>query len=139
MIRIEQATDFSDQDIQILTAGLNANALKKRGHGPIESFAFFMRDEQNQIVGGCNGILYYGCLYIDQLWIDEQYRGQDYGTKLVHTAEEFAKSKGCLFSTLETMDWEALDFYKKLGYQQTAEQHGYFKDTVMYFLRKDFT
>lgn len=138
MIKIEQATEFTDADIQVLSAGLDANAKQKRGHDPVEHFAFFMRDDTNKIVGGCNGILYYGCLYIDQLWIDEKYRGADYGTELVTAAEDMARAKGCLFSTMETMDWEALEFYKKLGYRVTAEQRGYVRDTVMYYLRKDF-
>ena len=35
------------------------------------------------------------------------------------------------------MDWEALDFYKKLGYYVEFERHGYLKESVFYFLRKD--
>lgn len=138
MVKIEQATDYTDADIKILSKGLDTNAAEKRGHLAVEPFAFFMRDEKNNIVGGCNGIMYYGCLYIDQIWIDPKYRGQDFGTKLINAAEQMAKSKGCLFSTIETMDWEALDFYKKLGYELESEQHGYFKASVMYRLRKDF-
>jgi len=54
------------------------------------------------------------------------------------SAEALAKEKGCLFSTIDTMDWEALDFYKKLGYEVELERRGFAKDTVMYGLRKDW-
>ncbi|HSX20084.1 MAG TPA: GNAT family N-acetyltransferase [Gammaproteobacteria bacterium] len=138
MITIEQAIDINEADVKIINKGLDANAMQLRGQKPVEFFAFFMRDEKNQIVGGCSGFMYYGCLYLDQLWIDAQYRGQDYGSKLVRAAEQMAHSKGCTFSTTETMDWEGLDFYKKLGYYLESEQHGYTNDAVMYRLRKDW-
>ncbi len=132
-----ESNNFTSDDIKILTDGLDANAKQKRQHAPMEEFAFFMRDENDKIVGGCNGWLYYGCMYLEQLWIDEMYRGQNFGTKLVQAAEDLAKSKGCSFFTMETMDWEALDFYKKLGYRVEGEVRGYDKGTIMYQLRKD--
>lgn len=138
MITIEKAEEFTEADILILTRGLDANAKQKRGLPPMDFFAYFLRDDDNKIVGGCYSLIYYGCLYIDQLWIDEKFRGQDFGTKLVKAAEEYALSKGCLFSTMETMDWEALEFYKKLGYYKESEQHGYVNGIVMYRMRKDF-
>ena len=82
--------------------------------------------------------MYYGCLYIDHLWVDEKFRNQRLGTKLVQSAEDLAKQNGCLFSTIDTMDWQALDFYKKLGYEVELERHGYRDDTIMYSLRKDW-
>ena len=138
MLTIEPAHDCSDADIKILTQGLDTSAQKERGMPPVELFAFFLRDEKQKIAGGCNGFMYYGCLYIDQIWIDEAYRGQDYGTKLIFAAEDLARSKGCLFSTIETMDWQALDFYKKLGYYLESQQGGYINNSVMYRLRKDW-
>jgi ribosomal protein S18 acetylase RimI-like enzyme len=42
------------------------------------------------------------------------------------------------FSTVNTMDWEALDFYKKLGYEVEFERHGFLKDSIFYFLRKEY-
>lgn len=138
MLKLVYADNAESHDIQTLTNGLDANAKLKRGYPPVESFAIFLKDEQDKIVGGCNGLLYYGCLFIDQLWVDEVYRGQKYGTKLLLAAEKLGKDKGCLFSTLETMDWEALDFYKAQGYVVEMERHGYNDNVVMYLLRKDW-
>jgi len=36
-----------------------------------------------------------------------------------------------------TFDWEALDFYKKLGFYVEFERKGFDKNSVFYFLRKD--
>lgn len=133
---------FEFEDTSLLTRtlsnGIRDYAFEKKGLDPIESFALSLKDENNAIKGGSNGTLYYGCLYIDQLWVDKNYRSKGFGAKLMHTAENLGRERGCLFSTVNTMDWEALDFYKKLGYFVEFERKGYQKDSIFYFLRKDF-
>ena len=79
----------------------------------------------------------YGCLYIDQLWLKESLRHQGYGTELVKQAEQFGKKHHCVFAAVNTMDWEALAFYKKLGYAIEFERHGFFHNSVFYYLRKN--
>ena len=126
------------EDIQILGNGILEFARQKKGHGPIEFFAFYIRDEENKIVGGCSGDMLYGCLWVGYLWVSEHLRGQGYGTKLMESVENFGKERGCLFSAVNTMDWEALAFYKKLGYRVEFERHGFLKNSIFYFLRKYF-
>lgn len=124
------------EDTNFLWQKITDIAIKTQGHKEHESFGFFMRDENNLIKGGCNGFIFYGCLYVDQLWVDDTLRGKDYGTKLMHSAENLAKDKKCLFMTVNTMHWEALDFYKKLGFEIEFERHGFEKNSIFYFLRK---
>ena len=50
--------------------------------------------------------------------------------------EKFGKEKGCTFATVNTMDWEALGFYKRQGFTIEFERHGFKKESVFYFLRK---
>lgn len=138
MLTIRPHDHSSRKPIELLTKGLDSNAAKKRGYNPVEEFGLFLWDDENQIVGGCNGLLYYGCIFIDQLWVDERFRGQGYGKKLIQAAEDLGKQKGCKFSTIETMDWEALDFYKKLGYYVELERGGYIDNVKMYCLRRNF-
>ena len=125
------------KDIQVLGDGIQAYATLKKNQPKIEFFAFFVRDENNNIMGGCNGSMYYGCHYIDNLWVDQKLRGKKIGTELMKAAERLAREKGCLFSTVNTMDWEALGFYKKLGYEVEFIRKGYLQDSTFYFLRKD--
>ena len=77
-------------------------------------------------------------MYVDQLWVDESLRGKGYGTRLMQAAEELGKKKKCISAAVNTMSWEALDFYKKLGYHVEFERHGVAKNSIFYFLRKDF-
>ena len=125
--------------MQVLGNGIMEYAKQRKGHGPIEFFAFFIRDESNKIHGGCNGDNLYGCLYIGQLWVEEALRGIGHGRQLMLAAEKFGKEQGCTFAAVNTMDWEALDFYKKLGYEIEFERRGFLKDSIFYFLRKELS
>lgn len=134
---IKQEINPHYEDVQVLGTGIMEYATQKRGHKPIEFFAFFIRDENNVIHGGCSCCNLYGCLYVDQLWLEESLRGKGYGTQLMLAAEELGKERGCTFAAVNTMDWEALGFYKKMGYEIELERRGFLKDSIFYFLRKD--
>jgi GNAT superfamily N-acetyltransferase len=48
--------------------------------------------------------------------VDEAYRHQGVGARLIKMIEETALSKGITKSHLETTSFQALDFYRKQGY-----------------------
>ena len=125
-------------DLQIISDGVAENAKIKNGHKPSSSFAFFIRDANEKIVGGCNGAIFHDWLYVDQLWISESLRFQGDGTQLMLSAEKLAIKNKCHFIAVNTHAFEALDFYKKLGFYVEFERHGFDKDSIFYFLRKDF-
>lgn len=125
------------KDTKIIWQGISEHAKNVKGLPPGKPFAFFIKDETNQIKGGCSGYIYYGCLYVDLLWVDKALRANQYGTKLMMQAELLAIEKGCHFIAVNTMDFEALGFYKKLGYIIEFERHGFDKKSIMYFLRKN--
>lgn len=130
-------SDPKPDDTHFLGKGIIDYAIEKKGHEPLEYFGFFIHDAENNIQGGCNGAILYGCLHVDQLYVIEALRGQGYGTQLMQAAEQLAREKDCTFLTVNTMDWEALEFYKKLGYYVEFTRKGYAKDSTFYFLRKD--
>lgn len=51
-------------------------------------------------------------------------------------AEKIGRECGASFVTLNTMDWEGLVFYQKLGYSIEFMREGYDKGSKMYMLRK---
>jgi len=127
-----------DEDLHVLTEGITDYAEQQRDHKPIQQFAFFIRDEHQRIKGGCNGAMYYGCIYIDQLWVAKELRHQGFGSKLMLAAENLGKDNGCLFATVNTMEWEALDFYIQLGYEIEFQRRSFLQGAVLYLLRKNF-
>jgi GNAT superfamily N-acetyltransferase len=81
-----------------------------------QRLAVLLRDEDGKLLGGLLGLTWWGWLRIDILWLDEAVRGQDLGTRLIATAEAEAIRRGCHHVFLDTMSFQALPFYLKLGY-----------------------
>ncbi len=70
------------------------------------------------ILAGINSELYcWNCLYVDILWVKEEYRQCGYGSTLLNEVEKIAKEKGCKLIHLDTFDFQAKDFYLKHGYE----------------------
>jgi ribosomal protein S18 acetylase RimI-like enzyme len=120
----------------VLFDGINCEAARVKGLNPIRTFCFCVEGKEKEILGGINGFTYYGCLYVDMLWVSGKLRDKGLGTRLMHEAERVGKKEGCSFATVNTMDWEALPFYEKLGYSIEFIREGYDKESKMYMLRK---
>lgn len=74
-------------------------------------------DTYGDIIVGINSKMYcWNCLYIDVLWVKEEYRKEGLGLKILNEIEKVAKDKGCYLIHLDTFDFQAKDFYIKHGY-----------------------
>ena len=73
-------------------------------------------DADGNLIGGILGGTYWGWMYVDILWVREDHRGKGIGSKLLTEAEKEAKTRGCHHVHLDTMSWQAPEFYKKHGY-----------------------
>lgn len=124
------------EEEQVLFEGINDEAVLKKKMGRITPFGIFIKNAQGGVLGGISGVTYYGCLYVDMLWLKGELRKQGLGKQLMVQAEELGCERGCTFSTVATMDWEALPFYQKLGYSIEFVREGYEKASKMYMLRK---
>ena len=98
--------------------------------------AFSLKIKTRMYWGGVSGTSFYGSLYVDSLWITTSLRHQGWGTTLMREAEKIGKERGAGFVTVNTMDWEALLFYQKLGYSIEFTRAGYDKNSKMFMLRK---
>jgi GNAT superfamily N-acetyltransferase len=104
-------------DIQAIRAGLAAYNLAQTGQTDYHEVAVFVRDSAGSVIGGVFGEISWGWLYIDRLWLHESLRGQGYGKKLMTMIEQAARSHGVQGVYLTTTDFQALPFYRHLGYQ----------------------
>lgn len=94
--------------------------------------------DENKLVGGSSGYIAWQWYFLDEFWIDEKYRKKGIGTKIINTVENYAIKNNLLGLRVETWDFQAKDFYEKMGYNVYAS----FKDcppgTIEYFLSKKF-
>ncbi len=137
-MEIKQKNSLSSSQYETVLSALSFEAKKARDLPPMKPFAFTI-EENEKLQGAISGFTYYGCLYIDTLWLAPALRNKGLGTQLIQKSEELAKREHCRFVTVNTMDWEALPFYKKLGYNVEFVRNGYEKNSKLYFLKKLLT
>jgi len=75
----------------------------------------------NPLCGGLVGHTWANWLHVTFLWVDPEHRGSGLGTRLLTTAEHIAREeRACTAVRLETWDFQAPDFYRKLGYDEVC-------------------
>jgi GNAT superfamily N-acetyltransferase len=97
-------------------------------------------DQDGSVIAGCVGYLsQWGCLYVDDLWVEEKYRKQGLGSVLLQTVEDAARKRGCYLSYLDTGDFQAKPFYLKHGYTLygTIQDHPVGHEDYVMFKRLD--
>jgi GNAT superfamily N-acetyltransferase len=80
---------------------------------PLHVVAF----DGEQIVGGLIGETFFAWLKVDILAVHGDRRHRGLGSRLIRLAEEEGRRRGCRYSFLDTMSYQARDFYIKLGYR----------------------
>src|SRR5262245_54328351 len=97
-----------------------------------------LRAPDGALVGGLYGATMWGWLMVDGIWVAEELRGQGLGRRLVLAAEAAAVKRGCRGAWLGTFDFQARDFYERLGYMVFAELADFPTGHTHYHLRKSF-
>ena len=97
----------------------------------------FLAFDDDKLIGGAIGFVQYNWYFLDLLYIDEEYRGQDIGTNLIKQIEAFAKKENLTGVRMETWDFQAREFYEKNGYVVYAEIKDCPPGTIDYFLKKE--
>ncbi len=132
--KIERSINPSQKNIEYLTQKINEETADK---GKAYPFAFFIRDDKDMIIAGCNGSVIFGTIYTDQLWVHPLYRRQGLGQQLMEQVHAYGSEIGCHMATVATMDFQnARLFYEALGYQCDFERQGYVENATCLFLKK---
>lgn len=89
-----------------------------------------------QVVAGLLGQTYHAWLNIGWLWTSEKYRNQGIGTELMRRAEAEALLRGCHHAHLTTLDFQAREFYERLGYSVFGILEDYPRPHRRFFMQK---
>ena len=92
----------------------NISRVGEDGHTPLN---IVEHDVDGAVIGGIIGGTYWGWMYVDILWVHEDHRGKGIGSQLLAEAEQEAVRRGCHHVLLDTMSWQAPEFYRKQGYE----------------------
>jgi len=108
-------------DIQDLISNLEAYNHSQLGENNKTPITTAIRKEDGSLIGGLFAYISWGWCVIELLWVDEQYRGNDLATNMMNNIEQYATEQGITRFKLETGSFQALDFYKKMGYEVYAQ------------------
>ena len=93
-------------------------------HSDKTPLCVFDRSACGELLGGLIGKTYWNYLEITYLWVSEECRGEGRAASLLQAAEDEAEKRACSHAYLNTFSFQALDFYRKMGY----EEFGYLPD-----------
>jgi GNAT superfamily N-acetyltransferase len=134
VLAVEAHADYRDANV-IVQGLIDFNAFHTGGTTPRE-LVVTVRDEAGRVAGGLVGDTYVGWLQVHALWVGEALRGQGFGRDILRAAEEEALRRGCSQAFLETLSFQALAFYEKLGYTVSSRLEGFPPGGARYALVK---
>ena len=103
-----------------------------------KSLNFVIKNSDGQVIAGITALFFRFISYVDILWVDQAYRGQGLGTMLYYKVEQEARKLGATLIHLETLEFQAKDFYLKLGFEIYGVLEDFPPGHVKYSLKKKF-
>ncbi len=119
----------------IIGGGIHNYNIEKAGDDDGQTICFVIQGP-DEVVGGVIAATHWGWLYIDLMWIKEEFRGLGYGQRLLELVEEKGRELGAMNAYLDTFSFQAIDFYKKYGYQVFGELRDFPVGHQRYYLTK---
>ena len=107
----------SAEELQFLEDRIYEYNSARTGHDDGRSFAFFIRDDRQDIVAGLDGWTWAQACQILNFWVHADLRGQGHGSALLEAAEQEARARGCLVIALNSYSFQSPLFYEKHGYE----------------------
>jgi len=90
-----------------------------------KDFAFFVKSESGDFVGGLLGFTHFNHFFVSALYVDQGFRKEGIGRELMGRAEALALEQGCDAIYLDTFDYHAPAFYEKLGFKVFGKLEDY--------------
>ena len=111
----------TEQEINFINDALRQFNDEKVGADNHQLLNIVEYDEKGNVIAGILGGTYWGWMHVDILWVDASFRKKGIGSRLLKSAEEDARKRGCHSVHVDTMSWQAPEFYKKNGYKIISE------------------
>ena len=129
-------TIASQRDIASVSAMLNQHNARLGLEWCPQPLAVFVKREDGEVLAGLMGSTHWNYLRISLLAVHSSLRGQGLGSKLLKEAEEEAIRRGCHFAFVDTYSFQAVSFYRKMGYEEFAQLEEYPQEHKRVFFRK---
>lgn len=108
------------------------------GYSDAQPLTVIARDANGQIVAGVSGRTVYRHWLIDVLWVAEDRRSSGLGRQLMERAEQQARKRGCVAAQVDTLSFQAPQFYHKLGFVEIGRVADFPPGHTRYYLCKRY-
>jgi ribosomal protein S18 acetylase RimI-like enzyme len=119
------ALETEPEDLRRLDQLLYEFNVEATGLSDGKLFASFLRDGDDAAVGGVFGWTWGDTCHVRHLLVPADLRKQGHGTRLMRAVEAEAKARGCVQIVVETHDFQAPEFYRRLGFEIAGRIEGY--------------
>ncbi len=121
MKELQLIQGIEGDDYKVIGEGLvsyNTSHVPMQQEKGIHPVNLMLKDVNGEIAGALMSRIYgWNAMEISILWVAEKYRGKGLGKRLMMEAESIAIKSNCTLIHLDTFDFQAPEFYKKLGFQ----------------------
>jgi GNAT superfamily N-acetyltransferase len=129
----DQATDELRAAILAPLVAYNESRAGPSGHRPL---VIAVHDARGGVAGGLWGWTSHGWLFTQLLVVPEGQRRGGLGRRIMATAEDEARARGCHSAWLDTFEFQARGFYEGIGYRVFGELPDYPVGHARFFLQK---
>lgn len=102
-----------------------------------ESPRSFEAWDQETFVGAVVVKRFWGQMHIKYLYVHKDYRQHRIASYLMEQAFAYARGLRCAFIFVETLSFQAVGFYQKLGFKIEFTRPGYSQGVSFHYLKKD--
>jgi GNAT superfamily N-acetyltransferase len=116
--------------------GFSRHAIQMTGYDEKGDAVAFVAMDSSRLSGAIVVERFCSALHIKYLYVDDHYRNQGLGARLMQKVFGYGLKHNCPFSFVETMSFQALDFYQKMGFELEFTRSGYAHGTSFHYLSK---
>jgi len=119
------------EEMRVVHLGLHSHCVAHVGTGEGYQGApvrLALRDSKAELVGGLTASTPVRVLAIEKIWIADPFRGQGYGRRLIETAENTARSRGCTAVQASCLSLQTPGFFHAVGYESFGRVDVYLDD-----------
>jgi ribosomal protein S18 acetylase RimI-like enzyme len=132
-IRFEEWSAALADQVEDLLYAFNVEAT---GISDGRGLALVMRGEDERILAAAIGHTWGETCELKQVWVDASLRRRGLGRELLSRAIAEAEARGCSQLVLSTHDFQAPDFYTRLGFQELFRVREYPRGHASIHLRR---
>ena len=133
-LKLENIESKRTQELANLIRAYNRS---NREPSKSEPLNIYLEDEEGNLVAGMVAETFGNWLEIEYLYVSDDLRGQGIGSKILETAENESRNRGCKYSFVDTFNFQAPKFYKKHGYKEVFALKEYPYTGERYYYTKE--